>query len=73
MSLFKEIKIFVFLFLFLALVMHFHAWVSHPIAHIKALPSSPMGMWHPLWLTAIVYAFLLIMRLMIVLLKKVLK
>jgi len=70
MSLLKETKIFLVLFLFLALVMHFNAWISHPIEHIEALPSSPMGVWHPLWLTAIVYGMVLVVRLMILLFKK---
>jgi len=63
MHLFKEVKIFVSLFLFLALIMHFQAWLDHPLAHIKALSGSPMGLWHPLWITALVYGVVALFRL----------
>ncbi|HHO65766.1 MAG TPA: hypothetical protein ENJ71_04540 [Epsilonproteobacteria bacterium] len=63
MHLLKEVKIFLSLFLLLSLAMHFQAWLDHPLAHIKSLSGSPMGLWHPFWITAVVYIVLLLFRL----------
>ena len=59
----RELGIFFALSLLLALGMHFSAWVSHPVEHIEALPSSPLGVWHPLYITAGVYLLLWPVRL----------
>jgi len=72
MSLQKELKILVFLFLFLAIAMHFGAWIDHPLAQIKALPTSPLGIWHPLFLTLIAYVVIVIIRSLFSFLKRLL-
>ena len=59
----RELILFAVLFVVLSLAMHFGAWVDHPIRHLEALPSSPLGLWHPLWLTFMVYLSLWIVRL----------
>jgi hypothetical protein len=60
----KEFTLFAALFIFLAIAMHFSAWIDHPLSHIEALPSSPMGLWHPLWLTAVIYIAVALFRLL---------
>jgi polyferredoxin len=58
----KEIKYFLFLFILLALLMHFSAWVAHPISHIDALSSSSLGSWHPIVITFLVYLLVALLR-----------
>lgn len=59
----RELLIFVGLFLVLALGMHHQAWLSHPLVQIRELQGSPLGPWHPLYLTALAYLLLWIVRL----------
>ena len=47
----KEAAIYLALFFLLGLTVHFQACIDHPIEHIRALPSSSLGPWHPLFLT----------------------
>ncbi|WP_236579119.1 hypothetical protein [Hydrogenimonas urashimensis] len=61
----KELTLFVAIFFILAIGMHFKEWVDHPIAHIEALPKSPLGPLHPLYITVSVYLFFLVGRLAI--------
>ncbi len=61
----KEAAVFFGLFILLALSMHFKEWIDHPLAHIEALPQSPLGPWHPIYITAIVYLVILVVRLLI--------
>lgn len=68
--------IFIGIFLFLAIGMHFDAWISHPIAHIQALPSAGaygIGSIHPLVFTVAVYLIIAFFRVLIHLFKKILK
>jgi uncharacterized BrkB/YihY/UPF0761 family membrane protein len=58
----RELKLFLFLFLFLAFLVHFNAWIDHPIAQIKALSHSSLGVFHPLYIVTVVYIFILCMR-----------
>jgi ABC-type multidrug transport system fused ATPase/permease subunit len=67
----KEFLIFLSLFLFLAIGMHFSAWISHPIEHIQALPDSPLGLFHPLYITLIVYLLILVLRSIVKVIQKV--
>lgn len=60
--LYREVILFVLLFVILALGMHFKAWIDHPIAHLKSLPDSPLGIWHPFVLTAVVYILIGVVR-----------
>lgn len=69
----KETAIFFGLFIVLALGMHFKEWLDHPIAHIEALPQSPLGPWHPLYITVIVYLIVLVLRLLFAGIKKLFK
>ena len=66
----KELTLFAALFLLLAIGMHFGAWIDHPLSHIEMLPMSPMGLWHPLWLTAVVYAAVGLFRLLFAFIKR---
>ncbi len=59
----REAILFFAIFLILAVGMHFSAWITHPIEHLEALPSSPLGPWHPLYITAGVYLLLWPIRL----------
>jgi len=61
----RESLYFLSLFLLLALAMHFSAWMTHPIKQIEMLPGSPLGVWHPLFLTLIVYIAVVVVRVMI--------
>ncbi len=61
----RELILFGVLFVVLSLAMHFSAWIDHPIRHLEALPSSPLGPWHPLYLTLAVYLLLGFVRLMV--------
>jgi hypothetical protein len=62
----KELSIFIILFLFLSIVVHFEAWMSHPIDQIKALPQGGalgLGEWHPLVFTFLAYLVVWVFRL----------
>ncbi len=61
----KELKIFIFLFVLLSVGMHFSVWVSHPLAHIEALSNASMGIWHPIFLTLLVYVLIMLLRLIV--------
>jgi len=50
--------------------MHFSAWMDHPLAHIEALPHSSLGVYHPLFLTLIVYGVIALLRGLWALIKK---
>ena len=69
----KEIIVFLSVFIFLALGIHFSEWISHPIAHIQALPSSGaygIGAFHPLVFTVTIYLILGFFRVMFGYIKK---
>lgn len=58
--------IFIGVFLFLAIGMHFKEWISHPIAHMQALPHSGaygIGAIHPLVFAVAGYLILGLFRL----------
>jgi hypothetical protein len=67
----KELSIYIFIFLFLSLGMHFSAWVDHPLVHLESLASSSLGVWHPLFITFIVYIIVLVVRVLIHSVKRV--
>ncbi|WP_353661631.1 hypothetical protein [Hydrogenimonas sp. SS33] len=60
----KELTVFIFLFIVLAMTMHFKACIDHPLKQIESLPDSPLGPWHPLFLTAAAYFIVLLFRLL---------
>jgi len=69
----KELLIFVAIFLFLAIGMHFKEWLSHPIAHIQALPHAGaygIGAIHPLVFTLAGYLILGFFRIILRLVTK---
>jgi len=66
----KELYTFLSLFLFLAIGMHFSAWISAPFEQIQALQNSPLGLFHPLYITFIVYLFVLMVKGFLYLIKK---
>ncbi|WP_456402286.1 hypothetical protein [Hydrogenimonas sp.] len=55
----RESLIFLVLFLLLSLGVHMDAWTGAPLSHIEALPRSPLGALHPLYITLGVYLLLL--------------
>lgn len=61
----KEFVIYLGLFLFLALGMHHKAWLDHPIEHIRALPQSDFGVFHPFYFTLGAYLLVGLIRLII--------
>lgn len=67
----RELLIFIGLFFILALGMHFQAWVDHPLTQIRELPNSPLGPWHPLYLTLLAYLLLWAVRLLFRGIKKI--
>ena len=50
--------------------MHYQEWLDHPIEHIKALPESQFGIFHPLVFTFFVYILILIVRIFIKIAKR---
>jgi len=66
----KESAIFILLFLFLSLAMHFGAWMNYPLLHIESLPKSQLGIWHPFYITLLVYLFVLFLRFLLKVVKK---
>ncbi|BDY12905.1 hypothetical protein [Hydrogenimonas cancrithermarum] len=69
----RELVVFFGLFVLLALGMHFKEWMDHPVAHLSALSGSPLGVLHPIYITAGVYLLLLMIRLFVGLLGKILE
>lgn len=70
----KELSIFIILLLFLSIAVHFEAWMSHPIAQIKALPQGGalgLGEWHPLIFTFLAYLIVWVFRLIGRVVKKI--
>jgi hypothetical protein len=67
----KESAIFILLFLFLSFAMHFGAWMNHPLLHIESLEKSPLGVWHPLYITLLVYLFVLFLRFLLKVVRKI--
>jgi len=67
----KEIIIIIIIFIILALSMHFSAWIDHPVEHIKKIPNSILGIWHPLVFTIGVYLLIWIIRFFIQTWKKI--
>lgn len=67
----KESMIFILIFLFLSIIMHFGAWIDHPLGQIESLESSSLGVWHPIFFTFIVYLLIVIIRKTIKFLKKI--
>ncbi|MEA1983579.1 MAG: hypothetical protein U9N39_08535 [Campylobacterota bacterium] len=67
----KELLIFLSLFIVLAIGMHYHAWMYDPLEHIFALPSSSLGVFHPLYLTFGLYIFIGFIRLIVAFIKRV--
>ena len=64
----KELIIFAAIFLFLAISLHFEAWTSYPIEHIKNLPNAGaygFGPLHALLFPLIVYILIAIPRMII--------
>jgi len=67
----KESMIFIFLFLSLSLIMHFSAWIDHPVGQVKSLENSSLGVWHPFFFTVILYLLIAIIRKTVKLLKRI--
>ena len=67
----KELTLFAVLFILLAMTMHFKACIDHPLKQIESLPDSPLGPWHPLYLTALSYLLILIVRILFVGIKRI--
>jgi hypothetical protein len=68
----KESGYFLGLFVLLSLAMHYKEWFDHPTQHVEALPSSSLGVWHPLVITFGVYLLLLMGRIFVKTMRKIL-
>jgi len=66
----RELFVFFTLFILLSLSIHFKQWLSSPLEHIEALPTSPMGPWHPLVLTFVAYVVVTLVRITIYLINR---
>jgi len=67
----REVIIFVIIFFVLSSVVHFDAWLDHPVMHLKALPMSSLGIFHPLYLSFIIYLIFGFLRFFIIFLKRI--
>jgi len=68
----RELLIFVGLFFALAIGMHYEEWFDHPLQHLAALPSSPLGPLHPVIIVFGVYMLIVMVRLFIKMMRKIL-
>ncbi|QDF27801.1 hypothetical protein [Halarcobacter anaerophilus] len=66
----KEIIVFFTIFVLSSLIMHYSAWISHPIEHIKALSYHSMP-YHPILYTFIIYILVAVVRGIFLLIKKI--
>jgi len=69
----REIINIFFIFILFALFVHFNAWINHPLKHLKALPDSSLGVWHPIFLTLILYFISLLIRWIVSFIKSFIK
>ncbi len=67
----REILLYFALFILLALAMHAKACFTHPLEHIQAIGTAPLGVWHPFVFTFLIYLLLLLLRLLIAFVKRV--
>jgi len=67
----REFGLYVVLFTILSLGMHFQSWLTQPLEHLSHLAQSPLGFWHPFYITLGLYLFIGLIRIMIVLFKKI--
>lgn len=68
----RELLLFVGLFFALSLGMHYEEWFDHPMQHIGALPSSPLGPLHPLIIVFGLYMLTVMGRLFVKMVRKIL-
>ena len=61
----RELILYLFLTLFLALWMHWDAWKSHPVEHLQAISTAPLGWLHPFIFAFVVYLIIGVLRLFI--------
>jgi len=66
----RELISFAVIFVLLSLLVHFKAWIDHPVEHIKNLSNSSLGLWHPLVLSLVVYVLVAVIRAMSYFIKK---
>lgn len=66
----KELLIYFSIVVVLSAIMHQNAWVKHPLTHMKALPQSSFGLWHPLFFALGAYLLLSFVRLIFRFIKK---
>ena len=58
----KEIIIFISCFIILSILMHYKEFLEYPLLHIQSLPNSSLGVYHPIYLTLLVYIIILFIR-----------
>lgn len=68
----KELIIFFTIFVVASLIVHYSAWISHPIEHIKALSYNSMP-YHPILYTFIIYILVAVIRGIFLLIKKIIR
>jgi len=64
-KLLQGLKSYIVLFLLLTLIVHFSQWIDNPLEHLKSLPSSSLGVWHPLIITLGIYFILLLLKVIV--------
>ena len=69
----RELGIYALIFVVLALIMHYKEWFSHPIKHLEALSHSELGLFHPIYLSFLVYLLIGVVRLAIMGVGKLIK
>ena len=69
----KELIIFIFCFAILSFGMHYKEFLEYPLSHIQSLPNSPLGIFHPLYLTFILYLIIAFIRFISLFVMKLIK
>ncbi|HIE35000.1 MAG TPA: hypothetical protein EYP79_02230 [Campylobacterales bacterium] len=66
----KELSIYFAIFFLLSLAIHHKEWILHPLDHLRALPHSQFGLFHPFIFSFGAYISVLIVRIFIKIIKK---
>jgi len=69
----REVIIYLIIFFVLSFIVHFDAWLDHPAMHLESLSSSSLGLFHPLYLSFVIYLIFGLLRLFITFLKRIFK
>jgi hypothetical protein len=67
----RELTLYLSLFVLLSLGMHFQSWLSQPLEHLSHLTQSPLGFWHPFYITLGIFLLIGLLRIIIYGIKKI--